>query len=66
MLGAAVTAAAVTAAVGGVQLVFGKGAHGKPYLQPASAAAADQVLAGSLQFNLAHTQSVLGEHTRVS
>jgi hypothetical protein len=44
-----------------LQLQFGRGPHGKPFLQPCSASAADQALAGRLQFNLAHTQSVISE-----
>lgn len=43
-----------------LQLTFGKGPHGKPFLQHASADAADQVLAAKLEFNLSHTQSILG------
>lgn len=43
-----------------LQLAFGKGPHGKPFLQHTSADAADQVLAAKLEFNLSHTQSILG------
>jgi phosphopantetheinyl transferase len=43
-----------------LQLQFERGQHGKPFLLPSSAASADQAVASRLQFNLAHTQSVLG------
>lgn len=46
-----------------LQLQFSRGVHGKPYLKLASAAAADQGLGAQLQFNLAHTQSVIGRFT---
>jgi len=46
-----------------LQLQFARGVHGKPYLKLASAAAADQALGAQLQFNLAHTQSVIGRCT---
>lgn len=44
-----------------LQLRFGRGPHGKPFLEHASAAAADQALAAQLEFNLAHTESFLGK-----
>jgi hypothetical protein len=43
------------------QLRFDRGPHGKPHLQLASVAAADRQVAAQLQFNLAHTHSMIGE-----
>jgi hypothetical protein len=44
-----------------LQLQFERGPHGKPHLMPESAGAAAADVASQLQFNLSHTEALLGE-----
>jgi phosphopantetheinyl transferase len=44
-----------------LQLKFERGPHGKPHLIPESAGAAAADVASQLQFNLSHTEALLGE-----
>jgi hypothetical protein len=49
-----------------LQLLFQRGPHGKPHLIPESAGAAAADVASQLQFNLSHTEALLGEYDSVT
>lgn len=45
-----------------LQLLFGRGQHGKPFLVQQPIAGDQHSMASLLQFNLSHTEALLGTH----